>query len=181
MSRRATLRSKWWKMRISMIRRCFSCGAQLISRYVKEEGRRRRVCVSCTTITYVNPHIVVGCIPVLPDGRIILLKRGIIPALGKWSFPAGYMELGEAVQDAAARETREEILTKVRVGDLVGIYSYRDAATVMVVYEGRVLKGEKPRPGAETSDVQFFKKSEIPWRDLAFRSVQDALKDYYHA
>lgn len=175
---KATLRSRYWKEYFSLIQFCFSCGGSLKKLYVRAEKKRRHVCIKCEAITYLNPKVVAGLIPVLPDGRIILLQREIAPARGKWSYPAGYQELGESVEDAAVRETWEEILTKVRVTSLLGIYSYADAGVVTIVYRGEVLKGQIPKPGAESQAVKIFKPNEIPWKELAFRSTTDALRDW---
>lgn len=175
---RATLRGRYWKEHFAQIRRCYQCGGLLRMSYIKEEKCRRRRCASCRTITYTNPKVVAGCIPVMPDGRIVLGKRDIEPARGKWTFPAGYMEMEETVEGAAARETMEEIAVRVRIGKEVGVYSYVDAGVVTIVYEGRVLKGEKPSQTNETSDVMLVKPSEIPWKDLAFRSTAHALQDW---
>lgn len=147
-------------------------------RYCQEEGCRRRTCAACGTITYTNPRVVAGCVPIAPDGRVMLLKRSIEPARGKWSYPAGYVEIGETVKTAAARETEEEIGVHVRIGNQIGIYSYVDAGVVTIVYEGFVRKGEKPRTTAEASDVQIVRPTEIPWEKLAFRSTIHALEDW---
>lgn len=175
---RATLRGLWWQAFQRRFRHCFVCGSRLGHRHVAAEGRRRLVCEDCGEITYINPKVVAGLIPVLPDGRVALLKRDIEPAKGKWSYPAGYLEMGESVAEAAARETREEICTHVTVGDMLGVYSYADAGVVTIVYVGDVKRGEKPRPGEESQEVVLFSPDEIPWADLAFRSTTEALKDW---
>ncbi len=175
---RATLSSRWWREQLKQLRHCYSCGGRLVRRYVKEEGTRRRVCVKCSTITYTNPKVVAGCIPVMPDGRVALLKRSIEPARGKWSYPAGYMEIGETVEAAALRETQEEIGVRAKITGLVGIYSYTFAGVVTIIYEAQVLKGEKPRAEHEASAVKMVAPADIPWKTLAFRSTIDALKDW---
>ena len=175
---RATLRGLWWQAFQRRFRHCFVCGSRLGHRHVAVEGRRRLVCERCGEITYINPKVVAGLIPVLPDGRIALLKRDIEPAKGKWSYPAGYLEMGESVADAAARETWEEILTRVTVRNMLGVYSYPDAGVVTIVFVGDVKRGETPRPGLESQEVELFTVDKIPWRDLAFRSTTEALSDW---
>src|SRR5437870_4707108 len=108
--RRATLRGAWWTAQIKAVRKCFACGGALVSRYVPAEKHRRLVCLDCGAITYINPKVVAGMIPVASDGRVALLKRNIEPAMGKWTHPAGFLEIGESVEEAARRETQEEIL-----------------------------------------------------------------------
>jgi ADP-ribose pyrophosphatase YjhB (NUDIX family) len=87
------------------------------------------------------------------------------------------MELGETVQDAAIRETREEIGCRVRLDGPARLYSYDDAAVVTVVYDARVV-GAGPRAGVESLEVQVFAADEIPWDRLAFRSTYHALRDW---
>lgn len=145
-------------------------------RRVVEEKRHRFVCTECRLITYHNPKIVAASLPVW-RGKIILLRRAIEPALGKWTHPAGYMELGETVEDAARRETWEEIGCRVRLTGAPRLYSYPDAAVVTVVYDARVV-GAGPRPGIESLEVRAFAPEEIPWEDLAFRSTFHALRDW---
>jgi ADP-ribose pyrophosphatase YjhB (NUDIX family) len=176
--RRATLRSKWWIDQFALIRNCYACGAKLNRRYVKEEKVRRHVCTQCGRITYLNPKVVAGLIPVMPDGRVVLLRRSIEPAIGRWTYPAGFQEMAETVEEAARREAQEEASIDVEVGSLVGLYSYADAGVVTIVYEGKVKRGERPRIGPEAEEVALFKWEEIPWKDLAFRSTVEALRDW---
>jgi ADP-ribose pyrophosphatase YjhB (NUDIX family) len=155
---------------------CARCGGPLAWRNVAAERCRRRVCRNCGAIAYENPKIVAGVLPEL-DGRIFLSRRAIEPARGAWTFPAGFMELGESVEQAARRETREEICCRVRLTGLQGIYSHPHGGGVTVVYRGRVV-GAKPRAGHETLSVRAFRPSEIPWEKLAFLSVHEALRDW---
>jgi ADP-ribose pyrophosphatase YjhB (NUDIX family) len=175
---RATLRGRYWREQLLQIRHCYRCGGKLELCYVKEEECNRRRCTKCGTITYTNPKVVAGCIPVMPDGRLLLLERDIEPARGKWTYPAGYMEMRETVEAAAARETMEEIGVRVKIIREVGVYSYHDAGVVTIVYEGRVLRGEKPVSGRETADFKLVRPDEINWKELAFRSTAHALKDW---
>lgn len=175
---RAVISGTWWTTKIESIKCCFVCGGRLKRGYVEVDRRHRLTCVDCRHITYINPKLVAGVIPVLPDGRIILLKRNMQPALGFWTYPAGYQEWGESVAEAAQRETREEIKTNVTITRLIGVYSYSDAGVVTIVYEGRVGKKEKPAPGEEAQELMMVKPNQIPWKELAFRSTRDALKDW---
>lgn len=158
------------------IRRCTRCGDTLSWRMVVEEDRQRHVCVSCSFIAYQNPKIVAATMPVL-RGKVCLLRRNIEPSQGLWTYPAGFMEMGETVEQAAARETREEIRARVTLSGPPRLYSYPDAAVVTVVYPARVV-GAAPKPGPEAKAVGLFSPAEIPWRELAFRSTYHALKDW---
>lgn len=173
---RASIKSGWWKKRREEIKRCMRCGDALAWRLVVEEGRKRFVCIECSFIAYENPKVVAATIPVYRGG-LCLLRRNIEPSLGLWTYPAGFMEMGETVEQAAARETHEEIRARAVLTGPPRLYSYPDAAVVTVVYPAR-LTGAAPRPGIEAKEVRVFPVEEIPWRELAFRSTYHALKDW---
>ncbi len=120
--------------------------------------------------------MVVGTLPIR-DGRVFLARRAIEPRSGRWTHPGGFLELGEAAQEGARRETEEETQLKVSVGRLIGAYSRPRAGVVTIVYEADVVGGE-PLPGAETSEVQAFGPEEIPWGELAFTTTASALRDW---
>jgi ADP-ribose pyrophosphatase YjhB (NUDIX family) len=172
----AGLSKSWRKTMAQEIRHCHQCGETLIWQYVKVEGRNRFVCSECKFIAYQNPKIVGATLPI-KNGKIYLLRRAIDPAYGLWSHPAGYMEMGETVEQAALRETWEEIRTRVRLVGPPRIYSYPDAIVVTVIYPAEVI-GPTPRPGTESLEVKAFRPEEIPWNSLAFRSTFHALRDW---
>ncbi len=111
------------------------------------------------------------------NGAIVLLKRGVEPAIGKWVFPGGYVDRGESVQEAAIRETQEESQMDVKLGPLLNVYSYPHSPNVIVVYAAQAVGGELAA-GDESVEAKVFAPTEIPWDDLAFDSTKDALKDY---
>jgi ADP-ribose pyrophosphatase YjhB (NUDIX family) len=110
-------------------------------------------------------------------GGIVLLQRGVEPALGKWVFPGGYVDRGESVQEAAIRETKEECLLDVKLGPLLNVYSYTRSPNVIVVYTAEVVGGELSAAD-ESTDARIFAPRELPWHELAFDSTHDALNDY---
>jgi mutator protein MutT len=154
---------------------CYRCGGSVVERFVSEEEKHRHTCDQCGLIIYLDPKVAVGTI-LQKDGKILLLKRNIEPARGKWTFPGGYMDRGEVVTQAAIRETKEEVSLDVRVSSLLNIYSYPGVEVVVIVYLAEILGGEL-RPGAEVQEVRFFSTDEIPWEELAFQSTSDALKE----
>jgi ADP-ribose pyrophosphatase YjhB (NUDIX family) len=154
---------------------CPSCGGSLEVRFVEEEERDRPVCRGCGRIHYRNPVVVAGLIPAA-DGKIWMLRRAIEPRYGYWTFPAGYMELGETVEQAAVRETREELNLTVRLERLLGVYSFSHISTVHVIYCAEALSD--PRPGSEALDIAPFSPDAIPWDDLAFATTRRALEDW---
>ena len=155
---------------------CPRCGGALESRKIKENEPERLVCRECSFIFYLDPKVVAGTIFHI-DNRVVLLRRGIEPAMGKWVFPGGYVDRGESVKDAAVRETKEESDLDVRLGPLVGIYSYPRARDVIVVYSAEVVGGDL-KALDESTEARAFGASELPWDELAFPSTRDALKDY---
>lgn len=154
---------------------CYVCGHELAEQFVPEEERERLVCLACGHIHYLNPKIVAGTIPAT-DGGVWLLRRAIEPRLGAWTFPAGFMEMGESVEEAAARETLEELNLRVRVGSLLNVYSRSVTWTVHIVYLAEPLS--EPSAGKEALEIGLFPANCIPWDDLAFWSTEAALEDW---
>ncbi len=85
------------------------------------------------------------------------------------------MELGESVEDAARRETREELEMEIELGALVGVYSRASERTVLVVFHARALGAGHETD--EASQVRAFAPAELPWDELAFWSTERALRD----
>ena len=69
----------------------------------------------------VRPLVGVGAL-ILGDGKLLLIRRGAQPGQGKWSIPGGLVELGENVQDAMVRETKEEVGLDVEAGKLMDVF-----------------------------------------------------------
>jgi 8-oxo-dGTP diphosphatase len=155
---------------------CPRCGGGLEHRLVKAHEPKRLVCQACSFIFYQDPKVVAGTVFTL-NGGIVLLKRGVEPALGKWVFPSGYVDRGETVPDAAVRETKEESQLDVKLGPLLNIYSYSGSPNVIVVYTAQVIGGELAAAD-ESTEARIFPANAVPWHDLAFDSTKDALNDY---
>ena len=155
---------------------CPKCGGELDKRIVKATEPKRLICRACSFIFYQDPKVVAGTLFTL-NGGIVLLKRGVEPAIGKWVFPGGYVDRGESVQDAAIRETKEESRLDVKLGPLLNVYSYPRSPNVIVVYTAEVIGGELAAAD-ESTDAGIFAPKEVPWHDLAFESTRDALNDY---
>jgi 8-oxo-dGTP diphosphatase len=136
---------------------------------------QRIECTHCGYCAYYNPKAVAGAIPIDADGRVILLRRGFDPGAGRWTFPGGFVDLGESVQSAASRETEEELEMAIELGALVGVYSRADEGVVLIVFQARAI-GE-PRTTPEAVEVRAFAPDEIPWSELAFWSTEMALRD----
>lgn len=141
------------------------------------EDRERRVCDTCGFIDYVNPRIVAGVVA-HRDEKILLCRRAIDPRKGFWTLPAGFMELGESVEEGASREAREEACAELEIETLLGLYSIPRIGQVQMFFRARLLND--PAPGPESLEVGMFGWEDIPWAELAFPSVRWAL-DHYRA
>src|SRR5262245_16315029 len=155
---------------------CSACGQPVAQKIPDGDHLPRHVCTSCGTIHYENPRIIAGCV-IDVDGRILLCKRAIEPRLGYWTVPAGFMENGESVQAAAARESMEEALAHVKIGSLLAIVNVLRAHQVHIMFRARLQQPEFG-VGPESLETQLYEESEIPWPEIAFLSVEFALRRY---
>jgi len=157
-------------------RLCHQCGGRLGEKLLAGEERPRLVCRDCRFVHYVNPKVVVGAIPER-RGRVLLLRRAIEPRYGTWTFPSGYMEVDESAEEAALRETEEEVGLSLTLGPLLGVYSRPGPGIVAVVFSARAPNG-RPRCGHEALELAWFEAGSIPWDDLAFETTRWALRDW---
>jgi 8-oxo-dGTP diphosphatase len=158
---------------------CPLCAGHLEGRVVKEGDPERLVCGGCGFVFYLGPKLVAGAIIELDNG-ILLLRRAIEPGYGKWTFPGGFVERGEAAEAAAEREALEEAGVEIEVTGIVGLYTYEGQIPAIAVFAARVTGGE-PAPLDETLEVKSFCRDGLPWGELAFPSTEQALKDYLRA
>ncbi|HKT74198.1 MAG TPA: NUDIX hydrolase [Steroidobacteraceae bacterium] len=155
---------------------CSQCGARVEYRTPPGDHLSRHVCDSCGTIHYQNPRLIVGCVPEY-EGQILLCKRAIEPRLGYWTVPAGFMENGETLQQAAARESYEEALATVEIGSLLTIVHVLHTHQVHVFFRA-TLPEARFGPGPESLEVMLVDPQDIPWSDLAFPSTEFTLRRY---
>ena len=155
---------------------CPKCGAALELRRLRAHEPERLVCVACEFVFFLDPKIAAGTV-FQADGRVVLLRRAIAPAYGKWVFPGGYVDRGETVPEAAVRETREEAGVEVSIRELLDVYSYPGSPVVVVVYAAEWVAGELTAAD-ESLEVRRFDRDEIPWDNLAFPSTREALETY---
>jgi ADP-ribose pyrophosphatase YjhB (NUDIX family) len=160
---------------------CSACGAPLAHRIPPGDALVRGCCDACGVIHYRNPRLVVGTLPVWArDGetKVLLCKRAIEPRYGYWTLPAGFMENGESVDEAALRETREEAGAHIELGDLYTMISVPYIHQVHVIYRATLLDLDFA-PGDESLDVRLFTEAEIPWDELAFRTIKRSLRHFF--
>lgn len=155
---------------------CDECGAPVRLRVPPGDHLPRYVCDACGTIHYHNPRLVVGCVPE-HEGRILLCRRAIEPRRGYWTVPAGFMENDETLQQAAARESREEALAEVTIGSLLSVVHVLHAHQVHVFFRA-TLPAARYGVGAESLEVALVEPGEIPWEEIAFPSTDFTLRRY---
>jgi len=155
---------------------CNQCGGRVVLRVPPGDHLPRHVCEHCGVVHYLNPRLVVGCVPEL-DGRILVCRRAIEPRRGYWTVPAGFMENGETLQQAAARESHEEALADVEIGSLLSIVHVLHAHQVHVFFRAR-LRNRDVGPGPESLEVELVAPEAIPWADIAFPSTEFTLRRY---
>jgi len=140
------------------------------------DNRTRLVCPDCGYVEYANPKIVVGAVCTW-ENRILLCKRAIAPALGRWTIPAGFLELGETTSQGAAREVWEEARARIRIEDFIGIYEIPHISQIYMIYRAPMI-GPECAPGDESQEVEMLEWEAIPWDQLAFPSVVWALRRF---
>ncbi len=153
---------------------CSKCGDRVEMKIPKEDNRVRAVCASCNTIHYENPKIIVGSVATY-EGRILLCRRAIEPKLGLWTLPAGFMELNESTSEGAIRETVEESGANITLNRLFAIHDLPFLNQVHIFFLAD-MNSPHLAPGSESLEARLFQISEIPWQDLAFKTVVRTLE-----
>jgi ADP-ribose pyrophosphatase YjhB (NUDIX family) len=147
-----------------------------VRRIPEEDNRERMVCTDCGYVAYENPKIVVGSVVSAGD-RVLMCRRAIEPRRGYWTLPAGYMELGETLEEGAAREAREEAEAEITIEGILAIFSVARIGQVQVIFRAHFAGSGEPAfaPGPESLDVRLFRWGEIPRDEIAFPTVTWAL------
>jgi ADP-ribose pyrophosphatase YjhB (NUDIX family) len=160
------------------IKHCKNCGTAVIYR-IPDDGdtKERAICEACSTIHYENPLNVVGTVPHWGD-KVLLCKRNIEPRWGKWTLPAGFMELNETVAEGAARETLEESGAQFEMEGFFTLVNVARVGQVHMFYRAKLLS-DIFAPGFETIEARLFTEDEIPWEEIAFRTVKETLERYF--
>ena len=164
-------------LELRRIKHCRQCGAAVAYVVPADDNRERAVCSACKTIHYENPLNVVGTVPVWGE-QVLLCKRAIEPRYGFWTLPAGFMELGETLADGAIRETVEEAGAKIELQDLFTVMNVVRVGQVHLFYRARMIDATLD-PGPETLEARLFHEHEIPWDEIAFRTVRETLLHFF--
>lgn len=156
---------------------CSQCGQGVELKIPAGDNRERHVCGHCNTIHYQNPNIVAGCLPVWED-KVLLCKRAIEPRHGFWTLPAGFMENNETLEQAATRESIEEANANLEISKLYTVISLPHINQIYMLYLAKLVDLNFSA-GPESLDVQLFTEEQIPWDNLAFRTIDFTLKRYF--
>ncbi len=159
------------------IQHCRVCGSPVQYRVPADDNRERATCTSCGEIHYENPLNVVGTVPAWGE-QVLLCRRNIEPRFGLWTLPAGFLELGESTADGALRETDEEAGARIEMLGLFTVLNVVRVGQVHLFYRARLLDTDFA-PGPETIEARLFHEHEIPWDELAFRTVRVTLEKFF--
>lgn len=156
---------------------CSQCASPIEQRIPEGDNRLRFVCPQCQTIHYQNPRIIAGCMPVWGD-QVLMCRRAIEPRRGFWTLPAGFMENGETLEQAAARETMEEACARVHAMHLYTLFDLPHINQVYMLFRAE-LSDLNFAAGEESLDVRLFDEQDIPWSELAFPTIGRTLECYF--
>ncbi len=159
------------------IKHCRDCGAPAQYRVPADDNRERATCTACGEIHYENPINVVGTVPVWGD-QVLLCRRNIEPRYGFWTLPAGFLELGESLAEGALRETVEEAGAHIELQELLTVLNVVRVGQVHFFYRARMLDTHLD-PGPETIEARLFREDDLPWDELAFRTVRQTLEHFF--
>jgi ADP-ribose pyrophosphatase YjhB (NUDIX family) len=160
---------------------CRQCGGLLEDRFVDAEQRMRLACVQCSAIEYRNPQVLVSTI-VAAGSRVLLCRRADPPAAGRWVLPGGFMEYGETLEEAAARETFEEtgVTVAPRALRLYAVATLPEINEVYVGFHATVAADTQLVCGFECTEVKFFGEADAPWKEFAYPDVAIYLRAYFN-
>lgn len=156
---------------------CSECGKTVVNRIPEGDNLPRFICEHCDIIHYQNPKLVVGCLPVWNE-QVLLCKRAIEPSYGLWTLPAGFMENQESLEEAALRESREEANANLEIENIYSVISLPHINQIYVLYRAKLLDLDF-YAGSESLEVQLFNEEDIPWEQLAFKTIERTLKSYF--
>lgn len=159
------------------IKHCKTCGGAVEYLVPADDNRERATCTVCHSVHYENPINVVGTVPVWGE-QVLLCRRNIEPRYGYWTLPAGFMEMGETTAEGAVRETIEEAGARIELQGLFSVLNVVRAGQLHLFYRARLLDTDFA-PGPETIEAQLFREADIPWDEIAFRTVRETLERYF--
>lgn len=156
---------------------CSNCGAPVDLKVPPGDNLPRHICDQCGTIHYQNPKVVVGALATWED-KVLMCKRAIEPRYGKWTLPAGFMENNETCGAGAIRETLEEAGARIELGPMFTFIDIPHISQIHILYLAQLVDVDFD-PGEESLEVVLMREDEIPWHDIAFRSIEYTLRAFF--
>ncbi len=151
---------------------CQRCGGRLVEKEL--DNQHRPHCENCGYVVFLDPKVA-AVVLVSKDRKLVMVRRAIEPAIGRWSFPSGYVDRGEVVEDAARREVKEETGIDVELTDFVGLYSRTGSLVILAAYAADAVGGTL-NPGSEAQEVALFSPAELP--PLPFPHDDQIIQDW---
>ena len=151
---------------------CQRCGGELSEKEI--EGRNRHFCPNCGFVVFLDPKVA-AVVLIEIEGKLVMVRRGVEPEMGRWAFPSGYVDRGEVVEEAAIREVKEETGLDVKLDRLVGIYSLTGNTVILAVYSAHVVGGIL-KAGHDAEDASLFPLDDLP--PLPFPHDEQIMKDW---
>ena len=148
---------------------CASCATPLERREVF--GTERPACPQCGRVVFYDPKVAAVCV-IARDGKVLMIRRGTDTGYGLWSLPGGFVDRGEVVETAAAREAWEETGLEVAVDGLLGLFSLPGDPVIVAAFAARETGGALA-PGPEALETAFFPPDALP--ELAFNRDTEIL------
>ncbi|MGY0216474.1 NUDIX domain-containing protein [Endozoicomonadaceae bacterium StTr2] len=156
---------------------CSECGSSRLERRLQgHDTHYRMFCGECDKVFYHNPKMIAGCI-VEHEGKFLMCQRAINPRPGSWTLPAGFMECGETVEEAAVREVWEETGARVEIVAPYSLFSVPQIDEVYIMFRARLLEFTD-QPGPETAEARLLAPEEIPWENIFYPAIKDILQRY---
>jgi len=156
---------------------CPRCANQLT------QGTGRVDCARCGFVFYAHSAATASALPEDRRQRVLLARRAVEPAYGKWDCVGGFLEEGEHPLDGVRREVREETGLEFEPERFLGIWMgrYDGRATLNLFWAGSLSPGT-PRAHDDISELRWFERAELPpTEELAFeRLIQDVLDVWRH-
>ena len=123
-----------------------------------------------------TPCVCVGAIAI-DDGRLLLVRRGQAPGLGRWSVPGGRVEPGETLQEAVVRELLEETGVEGVCNDLIGWVERisDDSHYVILDFRVDVLEESEPVAGDDAAEAAW-----VPLSEVAELLLVEGLAEFLH-
>jgi ADP-ribose pyrophosphatase YjhB (NUDIX family) len=161
-------------------RYCALCSGALIDRFIEIEQRSRLVCSRCGSVAYRSPQVLVSAIVAAGD-RVLLCRRAHPPASGLWAPPGGFVECGETLEEAAARETFEEtgIHIDPRQLRLHAVSTLPEISEIYIGFVATAAGYTEPVCGHECMEVRFIAEPDVPWSELAYPDIGMYLRTYF--